>query len=138
MLWRLPGDNPKKGVAAFARIAGSPSDRNLMDFYADAGINFVGMLTRRPDDLFGCAAAFSRTFLSSVAAFNRDNAFFKGDLAAVRDYELALELTYQAVVVPGWIVQPDMQYIAHPSAGSPDPANPAAGIPNAAVIGLPR
>src|ERR1700730_10043168 len=31
MLWRLPGDDPKKGVGAFARASWSPSDRNLID-----------------------------------------------------------------------------------------------------------
>lgn len=59
MLWRLPGDDPKKGVGAFARITGSPSDRNLMDLYAEAGVNFMGVWRERPDDTFGCAAAFS-------------------------------------------------------------------------------
>jgi porin len=43
MLWRLPGDDPKKGFGAFARAFLSPSDRNLMDFYADAGLNFMGL-----------------------------------------------------------------------------------------------
>ncbi len=54
----------------------------------------------------------------------------------MRNYELAIELTYQANILPGWIIQPDAQYIVHPGGGSPDPANPATRIPNAAVIGL--
>ena len=37
MLWRLPGDDPLKGVGAFGRVSFSPSDRNLVDFYADGG-----------------------------------------------------------------------------------------------------
>jgi porin len=108
MLWRLPGDDPKKGVGAFARIAGSPEDRNLMDFYADAGVNFIGVLAQRPDDVFGCAAAFSR-LSPPVTAFDQDSVFFSGELSAVRNYELALELTYQAQILPGWTVQPDFQ-----------------------------
>lgn len=33
----------------------------------------------------------------------------------VRDFEANLELTYMAQIVPGWTVQPDFQYIWHPS-----------------------
>jgi porin len=33
----------------------------------------------------------------------------------VRDFEANLELNYQAQIVPGWIVQPNVQIIWHPS-----------------------
>jgi porin len=33
----------------------------------------------------------------------------------VRDYETNLELSYVAQIVPGWTLQPDFQYIWHPS-----------------------
>ena len=135
MLWRLPGDDPKKGIAAFVSAAASPSDRNLMDFYAAGGVNFIGVLAPRPADRFGLAAAFSH-MSPSVTAFDRDTAVFSGESAPARDYELALELTYQAVVFPGWTLQPDLQYIVHPGGGAPDPAHPTSRIPNAAVIGL--
>ncbi len=136
MLWRLPGNDPKKGVAAFIRMTGSPSDRNLMDLYAEAGVNFMGLWRERPDDSFGCAAAFSR-LSPSVGAFDRDSAFFSGEVSSIRDYELALELTYQATIVRGWTVQPDFQYIIHPGGGVIDPVTPSVGrIPDAAVFGL--
>ncbi len=32
MLWRLPGDDPMKGIGAFARVTASPDDRNLVRF----------------------------------------------------------------------------------------------------------
>ena len=59
MLWRLPGDDPKKGIGAFTRFALSPPDRNLISLYADAGINLMGLWDQRPDDKFGIAASFS-------------------------------------------------------------------------------
>jgi porin len=136
MLWRMPGDDPKKGVGAFARISESPSDRNLMHLYAEAGVNFMGVWVQRPDDSFGCAAAFSH-LSPPVGAFDRDTVFFAGEISSVRNYELALELTYQARIVPGWTVQPDFQYIFHPGGGAADPNNAAAGrIPDAAIFGL--
>lgn len=48
----------KKGVTAFARVAYSPPDRNLIDLYADAGIQWDGMIESRPLDRFGIAVAY--------------------------------------------------------------------------------
>jgi porin len=136
MLWRLPGEAPKKGIGGFARIAASPSDRNLMNFYAEAGVNFMGMWKARPDDTFGCAAAFSQ-LSPSISALDRDTALFAGRALPIRTYELALEATYQAQIGPSWIVQPNFQYIFRPGGGVIDPVNPAIGkIPDAAVFGL--
>jgi porin len=135
MLWRLPGDDPKKGVAAFARVAFSPGDRNLMNFYADGGVNFYGLLPQRPDDAFGLGAAYSH-MAPSLVAFDRDAGFYAGLTLPIHSYELALELTYKAVILPGWTVQPDLQYIVHPGGGEADPANLSTRIPNAMVIGL--
>lgn len=136
MLWRLPGEGPKKGIGGFARIAAGPSDRNLMNLYAEAGIDFIGMWKQRPDDTFGCAAAFSG-LSPSVSALDRAAAFFAGVAMPVRSYELALEVTYQAQIDPSWIMQPDFQYIFRPGGGAADPLNPAVGpVPDAAVFGL--
>ena len=33
----------------------------------------------------------------------------------IRDYETNLELTYMAQIVPGWTVQPNLQFIWHPN-----------------------
>ena len=55
----------------------------------------------------------------------------------LRNYELVVELTYQALIVEGWTIQPDFQYIIHPGAGAVDPINPLIGrIPNAAIFAL--
>jgi porin len=136
MLWRLPGEGPKKGIGGFARIAASPSDRNLMNLYAEVGINFLGIWKQRPDDTFGCAVSYSQ-LSPSISALDREAAFFAGEALPVRTYELALELTYQAQIGPSWIVQPDFQYIFRPGGGVIDPVNPAVGrIPDAAVFGV--
>jgi porin len=136
MLWRLPGDDPKKGVGAFARASFSPSNRNLIDLYAEAGVNFMGIWEQRPDDKFGLAASFSR-LSPGLRELDRERAFFEKTALPFRDYELAVELTYQAPIVAGWTLQPDFQYIFHPGGGVVDPLNPFAGrIPDAAVFAL--
>jgi porin len=35
--------------------------------------------------------------------------------AVIRDYEANLELTYLAQIVPGWTVQPNLQFVWHPN-----------------------
>lgn len=136
MLWRLPGNDPKKGVGAFARIAFSPSNRNLIDLYAEAGVNFMGLWDKRPDDSFGLAASLSQLF-PSLRELDLEKAFFEKTSLPLRNYELVVELTYQAQIVAGWTIQPDFQYIFHPGGGVIDPLNPFVGrIPDAAVLAL--
>jgi porin len=84
MLWRLPGDDPKKGIGVFARLSASPSDRNVANFYAEAGINFIGILDKRPDDVFGAAVAYSPVS-PSVSALDSDANFFSRTALPVQD-----------------------------------------------------
>jgi porin len=136
MLWRLPRDDPKKGVGAFARAFLSPSDRNLIDFSANAGVNFMGLWDKRPDDSLGLAAAFFQ-LSPDLRVLDRERSFFEKIALPLRNYELVVELTYQAQIVAGWTIQPDFQYIFHPGGGVIDPLNPFVGrIPDAAVFGV--
>jgi porin len=136
MIWRLPGDDPKKGVGVFARASAAPSDRNLIDLYADAGVNFIGLWDMRPNDSFGAAASYSH-ISPRVSERDADAAFFTSAALPIRDYELAFELTYQLQIVPGFLLQPVFSYIFHPGGGAINPVNPAAGrIPDAAVFGI--
>jgi porin len=130
MLWRLPGDDPKKGVGAFALVSEIPADRNVANFYAEGGITCIGVWDARPDDMFGVAAAYSPV---SPAV----NGLLAAANQPVRDYEMALEATYQAQIVPGWYVQPDFQYVFHPGYHALNPLNAALGrIPDAPVFGI--
>jgi len=54
----------------------------------------------------------------SVRAFDRDTVAFTGVPGVIRDYEANLELTYTAQIVPGWWLQPNLQFIWHPSGDS--------------------
>jgi porin len=135
-LWQLPGGEPGKGIGVFARVGGSPSDRNWIDFYADAGLTFKGLVAARPDDSFGVAVGYAH-ISSSARDYYRDllNA---GETTPIPDYEAVIELTYQAQIKPGWTVQPNFQYIFHPGGNVSDP-NDATGltpIRNAAVFGV--
>ncbi len=113
-VYRPRGGGPDSGVSLFSRVSVSPPDRNLVDFYIDGGIVFAGLLPSRPNDSFGASTIYTR-FSDSVAAFDRDTILFTGIPRPVRDFEANLELTYQAQVIPGWTVQPNVQYVWHPN-----------------------
>jgi len=134
-IYRPPGGDADSGIAWFSRISASPSDRNLIDFYADGGIIFSGMVPGRPDDKFG--ASFLYAHISDrVAAFDRDTILFTGMPQPIRDFEMSLEFTYQAQIRPGWTVQPDFQYIFNPGGNVSNPSAPSLPIRDAAVFGV--
>ena len=130
MIYRLPGEGDPKGISIFGRVAGSPSDRNQIDVYADAGVVFSGLVPTRPSDAIGVAFAYSG-ISDNASGFDRDSL-----LSVIRDYESVLEISYIAEVVPGFALQPDFQYFWNPGGNVPDPDDPAKAVPNAAVFGL--
>jgi len=113
-VYRPAGGDADSGISLFGRVSVSPSDRNLVSFYADGGVVFAGMIASRPDDKFGFGVIYSR-FSDSVRAFDRDVAAFTGLPVVVRDYELNIEATYLAQIRPGLTVQPVLTYVIHPN-----------------------
>jgi porin len=127
-IYRVPGSDDQ-GASVFLRVAGTPSDRNPIDFYVDGGIAYRGLIPGRPDDTVGIAVAYGRSSPNLAQSDLRTGAL-------VHNYGAALEATYQFTVVPGFTVQPDVQYLVHP--GAHGVADPGDGLPirDAAVFGL--
>ena len=132
-IYRL-ADDPAKGVGVFARLAGAPSDRNLVDFYADAGVLVSGMIPNRPDDAVSAGVAYARISRAAVA-LDQDMIAVSGISGPVRSSEILLEATYSAQIAPGWTLQPNVQYVVRPNGGV-DPNNPARPLRNATIVGL--
>jgi porin len=84
--------------------------------YLGAGLTRKGLIAGRPDDLLGVAVA-------SAAAGGSARR-----LLGLNHTETTVELTYQAPVHAGLTVQPDIQYVRHPSSRG--------GIPDALAVGL--
>ena len=125
-----------QGIGVFSRISASPSDRNLIDFYLDGGVVFSGLVPGRPEDRFG--ASFIYANISDRARdLDRDRVFYDSAPYPIRDFELLLEFTYQAQIMPGWTVQPEIQYVIHPSGNVPNPNDPlSTPIKDALVLGI--
>ena len=113
-LYRPKGGDSQSGISVFSRMSISPSDRNLISAYIDGGIVFAGLIPQRPADKFGASVIYAK-FSDSVRAFDRDTVLLTGVPTPIRDYEANLELSYAAQIIPGWIVQPNLQFIWHPS-----------------------
>jgi porin len=127
-VWRVPGSDAK-GVDLFGRIMGAPSDRNLVDFYVDGGVNFSGMVPRRPDDYL--AIGFDYSGIS-----DRAHGFdLESGLPVARNFEALLEICYTMQLKPGWTLQPDFQYIWQPGGNVPNRTG-ADVAGNATVLGI--
>ncbi len=101
------------GLSAFARVAGSPGDRNLISFYTDAGLTYKGLIPGRGEDTAGVAIAYARIG-NNARGFDQDLQANSNPLTPVRDQETVLEVTYQIQLTPWLTMQPDLQRIFHP------------------------
>ena len=127
-LWAPGGDDPRK-IAAFTRAGFSPSDRNLVDAYADGGITFTGFVPGRSSDVFGLAATYSK--ISDVASdLDRNSILFGVHPPGfpIRDYEAVAEATYQVVLAPWLTVQLDAQHVWHPGGNVLAAQGPRTGL----------
>lgn len=125
-----------RGAAAFVRVAGSPNASSPIDVYADTGLVYKGLLSGRPDDVAGVSLAYAR-IAGGVRAYDRDRVAFDRIALPVRRSEALLELTYQAVVAPGFTVQPDVQYVKTPGGHTWNPRKPdLVRIKDSVVLGV--
>ena len=110
MVWREPGqrDEDDQGLSIFLRVSTAPRDRSVLEFCADGGLHYHGLLPGRPEDDLGLGVSrkrYSRDFSRSERAAGN----------AGRDHETIVELSYIATVTPWLAVQPDVQYVIHPA-----------------------
>ena len=100
-------------LRAFGRVGLAPEDRNLADFYLEAGLNYRALLPHRKRDVLG--VAFTYTDISGdLRQLAREENRFNGTRDTLPDYEAVVEITYQVNAAPWLQVQPDLQYIIHP------------------------
>jgi porin len=130
MVWRGAGSS----MNVFLRGGVSPADRNLVSYYVDGGVGLKGPLPGRAADTLTFGVAYAK-ISSAAAALDRDFLAFNGPPYAIRDAETVFELSYAAQIAPWWIVQPDLQYIRHPSGGQ-NPDDPTLTLDHAFLAGI--
>jgi porin len=131
------GKDDDRGVGIFARVSSSPSDRNLIDLYADGGVELIGLSDARPKDKFGIAAGYAHVS-SRARALDADFGQLMGAGWPLRSFESLVTAVYQYEVRSGWTLQPNFQYFVHPGGGATNPlsSNPGRLLRDAAVFGL--
>ena len=114
-------DHDALDVSGFVRVGVASDDVNPIGSYFGAGLVATGPLDDRPADKLGLAVA-----IANVG--DRYRKLIEDAGGRPRARELNVELTYQAPVVDGLVIQPDLQWIDHPNAD--------ASVRNALVIGI--
>lgn len=131
-IWDQTLLKPASGVGRvdlFAQFAASPSDRNEIDLYAAGGLVVYGPFASRPNDTIGIGYAYMR-----ISGDARAADVLSGE-TIIRDYEGVLELSYTAQIVPGFTLQPDLQYFWNPGGRVPD-ATGTRAVEDALVLGI--
>lgn len=130
MAWR----GGERSLNLFVRAGYAPPDRNLVTWYVDGGAGFKGLLPGRADDTLTFGVSYAK-ISGDVVGLDRDTLAINGAPYAVRDHEMVFELSYAAQLAKWWVVQPDLQYIIHPSGGQ-NPNDPTQTLDHAFVVGV--
>jgi porin len=104
-----------QGLGMFTHLGLSPQNSSFINFYIDGGLTYKGLIPSRDNDVLGVAVAYGH--LSNDRSDN--------DRSNPR-YEILLEATYQIEFASWLSLQPDLQFVIHPS---------GTNIPNALVLG---
>jgi porin len=119
-LWSREDHDPFD-VSGFARAGLAADDVNPIASYLGFGLVATGPLEVRPADKLGVAVA-----IANVG--DKYQTLIQASPGTPASREVNLEVTYQASVIDGFVVQPDLQWINHPGAD--------AAIPDALVVGI--
>lgn len=115
-LWRPEGGTSDDGLAMFTRLFISPSQRNLIGLFWDAGLLASGMVPGRPKDKVGVTFLYAQLG-RDAARYDREVLSQAGLYRGTTPSELSLEFSYVAEVVTGWTVQPNVSYVIRPGGG---------------------
>jgi len=105
-----------KGLGVFTHVTFSPQPSSFINFYIDGGLTYKGLIPTRDNDVLAMAVAYGHL---------SDNAQDK-NRRSIPGYEMVFETTYQIELTPWLSLQPDIQYVIHPS---------GTNISNALVLG---
>ena len=135
-LYRVPHSDDR-GIGVFARISSTQPDRNLIDIFADGGVELIGLSDKRPNDKFGVAVGYAHVS-QRARALDADFQQLMGASWPVRSFETLITAVYQYEIRGGWTLQPNFQYLVHPGGGATNPlsTNPGRSLKDAAVFGL--
>jgi porin len=119
-LYKNP-ENPNESLTGFIRAGKTYGSTTTFDYAWSGGINYAGLFSSREHGVLGLA------ILQAANSSNLIQQEFSNGVN-LKSRESGIEITYQDYIIPGLLIQPDIQYIFNPS------GNPTAK--NALVLGL--
>jgi porin len=112
VLSRWGDSEQNRHLGAFGAFIFSPDRRvSKLPFFFDTGLVAYGLLQSRPKDFVGFAIVYG----SYSQDLRRAAVIQRNPLLAVQDFEMALEWNYGLAIRPGFLFQPDIQYLVHPN-----------------------
>ena len=115
MVWRQPGSRDG-GIGVFLLASGAPAGYNLVNLFAEAGINWFGPFAGRENDILGIGVAYLG-ISPAARRYGAEVARFTGVGSGYASHETAIEVTYMVQVAPWFMLQPDLQVVVNPGAG---------------------
>jgi porin len=105
-------------LGGFASFAFAPASGNQVSFYADCGLNYIGLFPGRQNDVLGLALSYTK--ISSD--------FLVDNTPVHSGHETVLEADYRLQLTDRIFIQPDFQYIFDPGAFRHRPNAVVAGV----------
>lgn len=114
--WYLRGEARVSGAAAegarrldvFARFGRASGRFNAFSSFYALGAVYSGLVSSRPNDRFGLAVAWAEASRNARAAAALQS-------APIHPREVVIEATYRLELADWLALQPDLQYVIHPS-----------------------
>jgi porin len=100
--------NPHQGLWGFLALTYAPPEMNTLQYFADAGLLYFGLIPHRPTDELGLFGLFGQ-FSSDLRDSQRANHL------PTMTHEAIVEANYMYNVTPSLTVQPDIQGVFRPN-----------------------
>ena len=118
------GESENRHLGAFGAFTSAPDQGvNKVPYFFDAGVVAYGPLRSRPKDF----ASFAVVYGSYSRDLHRVEEIQRNISVGVQNFEMALEWNYALAIRPGFLLQPDGQYLIHPNGNRTIPSALAIG-----------
>jgi porin len=109
--------NDEQGLAGFIRLGITDKNVNKVCTYYGAGINYIGLIPGRDDEILGLAIGTSKNSNDFIISQYENYQTQK-----TKTHEYIIELTYKINLLDYLSIQPDVQYVINPTFSQKDSA----------------
>jgi len=120
-------DAPVEGLALYGRLGIADRATTRVDGYVGVGAVYRGLVRGRSDDLMGLSVAAAHVGRDFRRALRRDG-------VPTEPWEVAIEWTYRARLLPWLTIQPSVHYVVDPALGPR--VRDAVAVAGRVIIGL--